>query len=223
MGAGRGRGFGRINAVLVGKEFGAVAGAELGKDGAVGPGEVGFGNGDFWSRSVEDGVGIKGGNGFLDGLVMEVLEDGSVGGGLDGAVGEKVGGNGGVAEGLKGLFLGTGEGRSGNYWMGGMVRSEGAGEELGAEEVEMVLDREVFGFGVEVAEGGHLVGSKAGTEGLVLDSLEFEDVGLGGIGKPDGSSVGKDGTEDSAVGEKHCFLLRTPEGARKGFEDVKTG
>ena len=87
----------------------------------------------------------------------------------------------------------------------------------------MVLDRKVFGFGVEVAEGGHLVGSKAGTEGLVVDSLEFEDVGLGGIGKPDGSSVGKDGTEDGAVGEKHCFLLRTPEGARKGFEDIKTG
>ena len=154
---------------------------------------------------------------------MEVLEDGSVGGGLDGAVGEEVSGNGGVTKGLKGLFLGSGEGRSGNYRMGGMVWSEGAGEELGAEEVEMVLDREVFGFGVEVAEGRHLVGSKAGTEGLVLDSLEFEDVGLGGVGKPDGSSVGKDGTEDSAVGEKHCFLLRTPEGARKGFEDVKTG
>ena len=110
MGAGRGRGFGRINAVLVGKEFGAVAGAELGKDGAVGSGEVGFGNGDFWSRSVEDRVGIKGGNGFLDGLVMEVLEDGSVGGGLDGAVGEKVGGNGGVAEGLKGWFWVRGRG-----------------------------------------------------------------------------------------------------------------
>ena len=137
----------------------------------------------------------------MDGLVVEVLEDGSVGGGLDGAVGEEVGGNGGVAEGLKGLFLGPGEGGSGDYRMGRMVRSEGAGKELGAEEVEVVLDREVFGFGVEVAEGGHLVGSKAGTEGLVLDTLEFEDVGLGGVGEPDGSSIGKDGTEDGAVGE----------------------
>ena len=91
---------------------------------------------------------------------MEVLEDGSVGGWLDGAVGEKVGGNGGVAEGLKSLFLVPWEGGSGDDRMGRMVRSEGAGEELGAEEVEMVLDREVFGFGVEVAEGGHLVGAK---------------------------------------------------------------
>jgi len=75
-----------------------------------------------------------------------------------------------------------------------MVRSEGTGKELGAEEVKMVLDREVFGFGVEVTEGRHLVGSKAGTEGLVLDTLKLEDVGLGGVGKPDGSSIGKDGT-----------------------------
>jgi len=52
-----------------------------------------------------------------------------------------------------------------------------------------------------VAEGGHLVGAKAGTEGLVLDALEFKDVGLGGVGEPDGSSIGKDGTEDGAVGE----------------------
>ena len=52
---------------------------------------------------------------------MEVLEDGSVGGGLDGAVGEEVGGNGGVADQLKGLLLGSGEGRSGNYRMGRMV------------------------------------------------------------------------------------------------------
>ena len=137
---------------------------------------------------------VEVGDGFLDGLGMEVLKDGSVGGGLDGAIRKKVGGNGVVAEGLKGLFLGPRERRTGDYIVGRMVRSEGTGKELGAEEVKMVLDREVFGFGVEVTEGRHLVGSKAGTEGLVLDTLELEDVGLGGVGKPDGSSIGKDGT-----------------------------
>ena len=103
---------------------------------------------------------VEVGNGFLDGLGMEVLKDGSVGGGLDGAVGKKVGGNGVVAEGLKGLFLGPGERRTGYYWMGWMIRTEGTGEELGAEELKMVLDRKVFGFGMEVAEGRHLVGSR---------------------------------------------------------------
>ena len=54
-----------------------------------------------------------------------------------------------MAEGLKGLFLGPGERRTGNYWMGWMIRSEGTGEDLGAEELKMVLDRKVFGFGME--------------------------------------------------------------------------
>ena len=57
---------------------------------------------------------VEVGNGFLDGLGMEVLKDGSVGGGLDGAIRKKVGGNGVVAEGLKGLFLGPGERRAGD-------------------------------------------------------------------------------------------------------------
>ena len=58
---------------------------------------------------------VEAGNGILDGLGMEVLEDGSVGGGLDGAVGKEVRGNGVVAEGLEGLFLGPGERRTGYY------------------------------------------------------------------------------------------------------------
>ena len=72
---------------------------------------------------------VEVGNGFLDGLGMEVLKDGSVGGGLDGAIGKKVGGNGVVAEGFEGLFLVPGERRKGDYRIGWMVRSEGTGEE----------------------------------------------------------------------------------------------
>ena len=36
-------------------------------------GEVGFGYGDFWS--VEDRIGVEVGNGFSDGLMVEVLEE----------------------------------------------------------------------------------------------------------------------------------------------------
>ena len=54
--AGWGRGFVRINAVLIGQGFGAVTLPELGKDGTVGTGEL---NGDFWRRSVEDRVGSR--------------------------------------------------------------------------------------------------------------------------------------------------------------------
>ena len=38
------------------------------------------------------------------------------------------------------------------------------------------MNREIFGFRVEVARRGHLEGAKAGTQGLVLDTLKFENV-----------------------------------------------
>lgn len=37
----------------------------------------------------------------------------------------------------------------------------------------MCVDREEFGFGVEVILGGHLEGTSTDAEGLVLDTLEF--------------------------------------------------
>ena len=102
-----------------------------------------------------------------------------------------------------------------------MEGTEGTGKELGAEELEVVLDRKVFGFGMEVAGGGHLMDAKAGTEGLILNSLEFEDVGRGEVREPDRSGIGEDGAEDGAVGEKHGLLLCAPVGASEGFEDVE--
>ena len=81
----------------------------------------------------------------------------------------------------------------------------------------MVLDREEFGFGMEVAEGGHLEGAKAGSEGKVLDTLEFEDVGGGGVGEPDGRGVGEDGTDEGFVGKEHCFFLVTPGRTSQSF------
>ena len=45
-----------------------------------------------------------------------------------------------------------------------------------------------------MAEGGHLVGYKACTEGLFLDTLKPQDVALGGVGELDGSSISKEGT-----------------------------
>ena len=58
------------------------------------------------------------------------------------------------------------------------------------KELEVVFDRKVFGFGVEVAEGGHLMDSKAGAEGLVLDALEFKDVGRGEVWEPNRRGIG---------------------------------
>ena len=41
-----------------------------------------------------------------------------------------------------------------------------------------------------------------------MDMLKLEDVGLGGVGEPDRSSIGKDGKLDSVVAEKPLFPLR---------------
>lgn len=62
---------------------------------------------------------------------------------------------------------------------------------LGAEELEVVLDREKFGFGVEMTEGGHLEGTCADAEGLVLDSLEFLDIGGRGVREPHRRGIGE--------------------------------
>ena len=76
-----------------------------------------------------------------------------------------------------------------------VVRGEGRDWGLGRDqEGDQDRDRDQEEDHGKDQEGGYLMGSRAGTEGLVLDRLEFEDVGLGGVGEPDGSSVGKDGT-----------------------------
>ena len=77
----------------------------------------------------------------------------------------------------------------------------------------MGVYREEFSFGVEVALRGHLEGASADSEGLVLDSLEFEDAGRRGVGEPDGSGVGENRTDEGAEGGEHGLLLETPGGA----------
>ena len=61
--------------------------------------------------------------------------------------------------GLEGVFFGSRSRRAGYCRIGGVIRTEGAGEVLGTEEGQVVMDRKDFGFGVEVAEGGHLEGT----------------------------------------------------------------
>ena len=80
--------------------------------------------------------------------------------------------------------------------MGWMVGVEGTSQVLGAEELEVVGDREDFGFGVEVVGRGVLKGASAEPEGPVLDGLEFGNVGGGGIRKPNGGSIGENRTNE---------------------------
>ena len=45
------------------------------------------------------------------------------------------------------------------------------GKELGAEEGEVILDREDLSFCVKMANGAHLHASRGGTEGTILNDL----------------------------------------------------
>jgi hypothetical protein len=109
------------------------------------------------------------------------------------------------------------EGDKGMRWM---VWTESAGQELGTEELEVVGDRKDFGFGVEVVSGGILEGASTEPEGSVLDSLEFGNIGGGGIRKPNRGSICENRTNEGFVGLEHSLLLVSPGCASKGFEDV---
>ena len=71
--------------------------------------------------------------------------------------------------------------------------------------------------------GGHLKGAEANSEGLVLDTLEFEDVGVAGVREPDGAGICEDGAKEGSVGEEHCFFGMTPGGTSKDFEELEAG
>ena len=61
--------------------------------------------------------------------------------------------------------------------MGRVSGLAGAGEELGGEEGEVVVDGKGFGFCVKMLNGRHLHTSGGDAEGIILEGLEFSDVG----------------------------------------------
>ena len=104
--------------------------------------------------------------------------------------------------------------------MGGL---EGAGEELGGEEGEVVVDGKGFGFCVKMLDGRHLHTSGGDTEGVVLEGLEFVYVRRRGVGEPDGGGVEVEGVDYGLVGDGNGFCLLAPGCASKSLEDIKVG
>jgi len=68
-------------------------------------------------------------------------------------------------------------------------RDEGAGEELGTEEGEVVFDGEDLGFCVKMVGICHLHTAGGYSEGGVLEGLKLLDIGGGGVWVPYGGSV----------------------------------
>jgi len=49
-------------------------------------------------------------------------------------------------------------------------------------------------------------GASAEPEGMVLEGLKFRDVGGGGVGKPNGGSIGEYRTDEGFKGLEHCLV-----------------
>ena len=74
-------------------------------------------------------------------------------------------------EGLKGMFHVSGTGRGSDEAMRGVCELEGAGEELGGEQGEVVADWEDLGFRVKMGDRSHLHAASSYAEGSVLEGL----------------------------------------------------
>ena len=91
-----------------------------------------------------------------------------------------------------------------------VVGTESTGEELCGKEFEVLVYCENFGFGVEVGRRGFFVAAQTDPEGLVLDDLEFLDVGRCGRRVPDWGCVVEDMADEVIVGIKQGLCLITP-------------
>ena len=126
-------------------------------------------------------------------------------------------------EGLECVFHVAGAGRGCDKGVGRVSGLEGAGEELGGEEGEVVVDGKGCGFCVKVLNGRHLHTSGSDAEGVILEGLELGDVGCGGVGEPDGGSIEEEGTDNGFVCEGDGFDLLAPGGASESLKDIEAG
>ena len=114
-------------------------------------------------------------DGSGDEVSVECFESGVVVRGVKVAIFVKVGEDVIVEFRGKCMFHETGAIFLGDIGKGGVVRAVGRGEELGAEEGEVVNDWEDKGFLVEVVNGGVDVTAGNDAKGLILNLLETVD------------------------------------------------
>jgi len=65
----------------------------------------------------------------------------------------------------------------------------------------VVVDGDDVGLCVKMVNVGHLHAACCSAEGGVLKGLEFVDGGGGGIGEPDGSCIGIEGSDEGFEGD----------------------
>ena len=168
-----------------------MAGTKLGQGRPVRTGESGFGWVDGGRRGLEDFVVFLGLEVLRYCGGVDVFEDGFAVTRGNGAVRAEPLLNERGEFGLEGFDTGVraGAGGEGSESMGGVRRLEGVGEKLGAEHIEMRLNGEEFGLGMEVGGASHAEATCNCPHGFVLDDLEGLDVGGAEVGVPNGAGV----------------------------------
>ena len=109
----------------------------------------------------------------------------------------------------------------GNNWEAGVGGAERTGSKLLAEHPQVHLHRQQLRFALQVGLAGHLMASNYYPHRCILDPLQFFDVSGGGVGEPDGASVGEEGLEDGFVSGEEGLFAVAPCGASEGLQHLK--
>ena len=148
--------------------------AELGKSGVVGSGETPLRGRDRRRADLQQPVWRVSGDGSGDSVRVHLPEGLAVGVGLRDAI-DEAGGDWWSEVRLQGVPDVAKAWDGGDGRVRGMVRSESAEEELGAEHGQMGMNREYRGFLMEMVGGSHLEGASGYAKGWVLNGLQGGD------------------------------------------------
>ena len=112
---------------------------------------------------------------------------------------------------------------SSGHGVGWMVRLKGPSQELLRQHPQVVLDREHLRLLMEVSDWCPLGAARGNAKRLILNSLQFSNIGWGCVGEPNRSCVVKYGADEEFVGDSHGLNLLPPVGGAEVFEEVYPG
>ena len=104
-----------------------------------------------------------------------------------------------------------------------MVRLKGPSQELLRQHPQVVLDREHLRLLMEVRDWCSLGAARDNAKCLILNPLQFFNIGQGCVGEPNWGCVVKYGADEEFVGDSQGLKLLPPFGGAEVFEDVYPG
>ena len=129
-----------------------------------------LGGGNWRWRSVDEWVGRKAGDGGSDGVGVESFDCVFVSERVEAAVGkERL--DSGTIFGSESMLHGAGSRRKSDNGVGRVGRTQGAGEELGREEIDVVRNRKNVGLPMEMVLEAKFMAAGDDSERFILNAL----------------------------------------------------